>query len=334
MISTIDRVFRGTGRNPRASLMRIDLYSTRAKLASRSGSVDVYQYDQIPKAVRTQLTQVFIAAIGPSKLSDGTFIKAPRYGDSQEMWEGIHQVICREFGRHTLSNCRDSMDDLLSYFEHSATANECLDIVEVVCRVIENWASKLNAYDRERHAISQAADDAIEEVNHRLRRGGVGFQFESGEIVRVDSQMLHQSAVVPALQLLADEQYGTVDEEYRNAHQHYRNDEHEPCLVECLKSLESMLKVICVSKGWAAPPKATVSVLLDIVFKQGLVPPAISGQLTALRATLEQGVPTLRNQLAGHGQGPTTRKVPGAIAAYALHLTASSIILLAELARA
>lgn len=314
--------------------MRIDLYSTRARLATRQKGADVYQYEQIQKPVRVQLVQIFVAALGPSELTQASYMRRSKRGESQSTWDTIHMVVCREFGRHTLSNNRDSMDDLLSFFEHSATTEECLDILEVICRFIENWASKLQEYDVERYAITQSANDAIDEVNHRLRRGGIGFQYESGDIVRVDSQMLHQSAVVPALQLLAEEQYRTVDEEYRNAHQHYRNGEFEPCLVECLKSLESILKVICAAKGWVAPPKATASVLLSIVFERGLVPPAISGQLTALRATLEQGVPTLRNQLAGHGQGPVARKVPEAIAAYALHLTASSIVLLADLARA
>jgi hypothetical protein len=134
------------------------------------------------------------------------------------------------------------MDDLLSYFEHSATTEECLDILEAVCRVIEAWASKLSSYERELYAISQAAEDAIEEINHRLRRAGIGYQFESGDVVRVDSTVLHQSAVVPVLRLLADGRYATVDTEFRSAHKHYRNDEYEQCLVECLKSLESMLK--------------------------------------------------------------------------------------------
>lgn len=312
--------------------MRIDLYSTRAKLAEQGGTADVYQYDKIPKPVRVQLAQIFVGALGPSQDTEGTWLRAPRYNESHPIWTQLHKILCREFGQHTLMRNRDPMDDILSFFEHDASTLQCLDIIELHCKMINGWAEGLSDHERERLGISEKADEAIAELNHRLRRGAIGFQFESGEIIRVDSQLLHASAVKPVLQLLIAPAYKTVDEEFRKAHQHYRNQELEACLVECLKSLESMLIVICDEKGWAVPPKATASTLLDIVFKRGLVPAAISGQLTALRATLEQGVPALRNQMAGHGQGTATRQVPSAIAAYALHLTASSILLLAGLA--
>ena len=45
-------------------------------------------------------------------------------------------------------------------------------------------------------------DDAVVELNTRFREHGIGYQFESNKIVRVDSQFLHQEAVKPALQLL------------------------------------------------------------------------------------------------------------------------------------
>ena len=51
---------------------------------------------------------------------------------------------------------------------------------------------------------------------------------------------------------------------------------------------------------------------------------------SALKSTLESGLPTVRNREAGHGQGPETIVVPEYIAGYALHLTASNILLLAK----
>ena len=70
--------------------------------------------------------------------------------------------------------------------------------------------------------------------------------------------------------------------------------------------------------------------LIDIIFAKGLVPDFMQSHFTALRSTLESGVPTVRNKLGGHGQGGTEISVPDSIASYALHLTATNILLLAE----
>jgi hypothetical protein len=45
---------------------------------------------------------------------------------------------------------------------------------------------------------------------------------------------------------------------------------------------------------------------------------------------LESSVPTVRNRLGGHGQGTEVVKVPSHVVAYALHMTASTIVFLAD----
>ena len=54
----------------------------------------------------------------------------------------------------------------------------------------------------------------------------------------------------------------------------------------------------------------------------------MQSHFTALRSTLEAGVPTVRNRMSGHGQGTEEVMVPESVAAYALHLTASNVLLL------
>ena len=48
------------------------------------------------------------------------------------------------------------------------------------------------------------------------------------------------------------------------------------------------------------------------------------------RSMLESSVPTGRNKLSGHGQGSTPTTVPDYLVAYMLHMTASTIVFLAE----
>ncbi len=74
----------------------------------------------------------------------------------------------------------------------------------------------------------------------------------------------------------------------------------------------------------------SVNRLIAIVFDKGLIPPLMQSHFSALRSTLESGVPTIRNNQSGHGQSPNQIAVPEYIAAYILHLTASNILLLAK----
>ena len=99
-------------------------------------------------------------------------------------------------------------------------------------------------------------------------------------------------------------------------------------------ALESTLKVICNRRGWQFGERDTASPLIDIVFKEGLVPDYLQSQFGALRSVLESGVPTIRNRAGGHGAGVKRREVPRHLASYTLHLTAAAILFLAEAAEA
>jgi len=173
-------------------------------------------------------------------------------------------------------------------------------------------------------------DEAIADLNHRFLQHGVGYQYVSGKIVRIDSQFLHAEVVHPTLALLTDKRYHGANDEFLKAHEHYRKGEVKECLANCLKALESTLKAICKIRGWVFQPTDTAKTLLDTCFKNDLVPAFLQSHYTALKSTLESGVPTVRNKLGGHGQGPQVVAVPPHYAAYALHMTGSAIQFLIE----
>ncbi len=67
---------------------------------------------------------------------------------------------------------------------------------------------------------------------------------------------------------------------------------------------------------------------VELRIQNGLIPTFMQTHFTALKSTLKNGVPTVRNRLGAHGQGSEEIEVPESIAAYTLHLTASNILLL------
>ena len=174
-------------------------------------------------------------------------------------------------------------------------------------------------------------DEAINELNYRFREHAVGYQYKSGQIIKVDSQFIHSEVVKPALSFLSESMYKGANEEFLKAHKHYRNGRYKECLNESLKAFESCLKTICKKRNWQYDDKrSTAKDLIQIVFDKGLIPPFMQSHFSALKSTLESGLPTVRNREAGHGQGPEKIVIPEYVAAYALHLTASNILLLAK----
>ena len=89
------------------------------------------------------------------------------------------------------------------------------------------------------------------------------------------------------------------------------------------------MKSICKKQGWSYT-KDTAKKLIDICFDKHLIPDFLQAQFGSLRANLESGMPTVRNRQGGHGQGPDVVEAPPYLAGYLLHLTATTILFLAE----
>ncbi len=204
---------------------------------------------------------------------------------------------------------------------------KAIDVIELLFQYIDGYVRDNNHKFRDQKI---SPDAAITELNYRFREHGVGYQYESGQIIRVDSQIIHSEVVQPALNMLSDPMYEGANAEFLSAQEHYRNRRYKECLNDCLKSFESCLKTICDNRKWAYNKRDTANRLIEIVFAQGLIPNFMQSHFSALRSTLEAGVPTVRNQLSAHGQGSKEVPIPEYIAGYALHLIASNILVLAS----
>lgn len=141
---------------------------------------------------------------------------------------------------------------------------------------------------------------------------------------------MQSEAVKPTLAILREKIYRGANEEFLKAHEHYRHGRHKECLNEALKSFESVMKAICAKHKWTFDQNDTAKSLIDICLKNGLIPQYLQSQFSSLRSVLESGIPTVRNKLGGHGQGASITNVTEPMARYALNLTASNILFLAE----
>lgn len=304
----------------------IDLFSKR-KAKERGEISDIYSYDEIPQPLRIQIIHIWNETLGN--------IDEYRKTSSQikDTYKFIDKALCREYGMFSLTSKYQDRDinyyeDLRSFLLEEKDSEKVIDAIELSFRVIDKWTRR---YDyRSIRNPNELVDNAIEELNFRFREHSIGYQYENGNIIRVDSEYLHSQTVKPVLLLLYAEEFKGVNDEFLNAHEHYRKGEHKECLNYCLKAFESMMKSICEKQQWNYNQNDTSKTLLDICFKNNLIPSFWQTHFTSLRSMLESGIPTGRNKLSGHGQGTEIIDVPAYVVSFILHSTAASLIFLVE----
>jgi hypothetical protein len=299
-----------------------NLYSKRQKRL-RGELPDVFQYDSIPAQLRVQIIHIWRDTVGEDRFALDPTPAADTYKE-------ISNVLCREYGIFDL--VRDSRgyfeNDLERYFLSLDEHEKALDVIELVFRFIDLVVR--DEYHQSNTLTKLKPDAAIEELNARLLEHGVGYQYNSGQLIRKDSELLHANVVKPALEFLQDELYEGANEEFLRAHDHYRHGRYKESLNECLKAFESTMKSICNKRGWAYSEKDTAKKLIDICLANGLIPAYLQSQIQSLKSILESGIPTVRNRLGGHGQGGQQTTVPNYMASYTIHMTATTILLLIE----
>lgn len=298
-----------------------DLFSKRQKKL-RGEFPDVYQYEEIQNQFRHQIVHIIQDTIGTGWTHEKTNI-----------YEYVHRVLSKEYGFPSLKKGYYDKDNeaVLNFFLQSENYEQCLDIIEFFFRIMDGYITK--NYEMYRHYANpqQKPNDAINELNERFKEWGIGYEFQSGELIRIDSQFIHSETVKPVLILLASEKiYDGVNQEFLNAHEHYRHKRYKECLVECCKSFESLMKAICEKRKWDYKPTDTASKLIKTCFEHKLIPSYMDNQIASLKQILESGVPTIRNKEGGHGQGAEITEVSEHLASYCLHLTASNLLFLAN----
>ncbi len=307
-----------------------DLFSKRQKKL-RGEMPDVYTYDKIPEPLRVQIVHIWNDALGSSDIYITPYNRPPYFP-----YKYITETLCREYGLFELppskraSQYRNYLSELANFVLQEQDTERVIDAIELSFRVIDNDTRNWD-YIRRQYNPSEPADAAIAELNVRFQEHGIGYQFIDGEIIRVDSELIHAEVVKPALALLHGAEYAAgAQAEFLKAHEHYRHGNAKEALNDCLKALESTMKAICDKRGWVYQANATCNSLIKVCFDNNLIPEFWTQQFTSLRSTLESAVSPARNKLGGHGQGSAVVVVPMHIVTYVLHMTAAAIVFLIQ----
>jgi hypothetical protein len=128
--------------------------------------------------------------------------------------------------------------------------------------------------------------------------------------------------VRPALELIKENVFKSVNQEYLDAHGYFRKQLFEPCIVECVKAFESTMKIICHESKWPYDQNDTSSSLIKKIIDAGLIPKYLETSLISMA--------TIRNKTSAHGKGVADIDVNDRVALYVLNQTAAIIMYLVE----
>lgn len=289
----------------------LGLFSERNK----SKNVDeVIIFDKLPEKLRIQLMYIVEDLLN-------------KYNGSYKI---IHKIICEEHGKLSLHHYnelgyKDKQSVLEAILNENYDINLIFDIIELSFkyRLIQ-----LNHLSTEK--VNEILEPYFHKLNCRFKESSVGYKMVNYEIIRIDSQATFTEIIEPTINLTNNKIFENVNNEYIEAIKAYQNEDNEKCLIKCLKSFESTLKIICKKKRWKYSDRDTSKRLLDICYEKELIPTKMQSEFTSLRSLLESGIGPVRNHYAGHGKGGEKVIVEDYIARYALNITGSCIVLLIE----
>ena len=162
-----------------------DIFSKRQQRL-RGEIPDVYVYDELPDPLKVQIIQIWE--------------DIQNYYHWGDIYQSTVRILRREYGLFELfKNTRTYELELEKFFLAETKVERSLDAVEVFLKL----GVRVRIFD-----------DAIEELNHRFKEHGVGYQYENGQIIRTNSQLIHAEVIRPALRLLSDKDYAGAEQEF------------------------------------------------------------------------------------------------------------------------
>jgi hypothetical protein len=302
-------------------------FSKRQEKARRAGEPLIYQYDNLPPEFRQQVLFIWHKAVGNCLEPTRSSWNLQRGDPPQTMnwfWDKVEEYLSEEYGVKRLGagggnsfvRCREELLD--------ATTERALGIIEFSFRAMGAVHGRMTPGDRKLRGIKLTPAQAIAKLNKRFLEHAIGYQYDSGQLIRIDDQLIFQEVPQPVLHLMHAEGFDGPLKEFLTAYRHYRHGATaaDDAITNASKAFESTLKTILGIRGVPYDEGCGTQELLKLFCQSCSVPLYFQSVL--------RGLFTVRNRDGAHGDGPVSKDVPVHIVAYALHLVAANILLAIE----
>lgn len=249
--------------------------------------------------------------------------------------EQLHRPVVYLHGRLQLSRteaCSHPADDLIQFL-FSCEDEHFLDVIELTFQSNLpgiSWPDNplilsINDFFRVDDLPYYLTGYSVEEYKtsfHGISTTGVRIA-EFPRIICMDSELVHQKAIEPALHLLNSTEFQHANAEFLKALEDHRKGDFRDCLTKCGSAFESVMKVLCDKNSIPYKQTDTASGLLRALLA--------NGQLDSYWEQPLILIATLRNRLSSsHGAGSQPKVVPEHVATYSVNATASAILFLID----
>jgi hypothetical protein len=303
-----------------------ETFARRKQSEARNGEPEIYTYDEAPEQLRHQIALALAEGVGKYHRFTGDEFNSPP--NNNDMWTELDRIGRKEIFSYFRNARGENLATRFLNCLHNVAMEDFLSMVEIGC---VGLSCVNDEYDGMRaRGAEQTGAEAIKEINGRFEQHAVGYQFENRQLIRIDSKLTHAEIIKPVLSLLTASIFRKANDDFMTAHRHYRVGEFKDCVTSAHRAFESMLKAICDVEKWEYAKGDGSSELITKVTTKGLFTHDFDRSFTAYVAMLKAGLPAVRNDAGGHGEGLAAAAVTAQIARFALNLTASNMLFLGE----
>jgi hypothetical protein len=160
----------------------------------------------------------------------------------------------------------------------------------------------------------------INDINDLFKIDMIGYEIVNERFIRKDSEYLHEQVIKQTINLLYTNDFKGPLVEFQKALDHYIRKEYKDTIQEANNSFESTLKSVLTKLKVDFKQDSTAEPLLDLLIKKQV--------MYTYTKPLFQGLPKLRNNQSGHGQGIEPKEVNQSYAELALNLAGTFIVFL------
>lgn len=240
------------------------------------------------------------------------------YNSFDDSIETLYAALQREYGRETLVPLSVATTTPLGQLNHHLSSCADIEVLDLIDAVFQLTAGMLDG----REDAADEEERLTQEVNRIFREEGIGYERVVGTIARVDDEVAHREAIVPALRILATGRYGSANDEFAEAVADYSRGRWRDTLTHSNAAFESVLKVVTGEKGEAGQ-------LIRAAKSKGVIPTYL-GKAADNLAALMHAVPAARGQQgSAHGLGPNPSEADERLARLVLVVAAAFIVFIA-----
>jgi len=177
--------------------------------------------------------------------------------------------------------------------------------------VIEQFAEELAGFG------DSGKENAVKfqgEVNEAMVAFECPWRLSDGRFFQIDAEFFHEEIVRKGEDMLRERGFEGAYDEYREAREDLSDGKAKDAILKAFKSFESTLKTVLGTLS------GDVTDLLRLFREAGYMDDIPEAQAKAMTKQVLASIATLRNELAGHGQGNTVLEVPRPYAVLAVHL--------------